>query len=59
MDINKDATSLFIDGTALIDLRGRMTRIVLRDFRSGIPGIEEITPTKTTIKSRKFHPSLK
>lgn len=59
MAINNVAMSLFMLGTALMLLRGRMTRIVLNDFRLGMFGIIDIRLIITTVKSNMFQLSLR
>lgn len=53
------ATSLFMLGTALMLLSGRMTLIILRAFKLGTLGISEIKLMITTVKSRMFQGFLK
>jgi hypothetical protein len=52
-------TTLLIDGMALIDLRGRITRMVLNAFNETDPGISSMAPVTTTKKSIIFQPSLR
>ena len=58
IDMNSVDTSIRILGIALIDLKGLKTRKTLSDFRLGTLGKNSTNDTKTTIKSKTFHPSL-
>lgn len=57
--MSKVYTRRFIEGTALMLLRGLKTLIILKDFRFGKSGINEIIPITTTMKSITFQGSLK
>ena len=54
IDASNDPISLLIYGTALTDLNGLSTLIVLSAFSFGIPGIFSNTPIQTTMKSSQF-----
>jgi len=53
------ATSRFIDGTALILLKGLNILSILSDFKFGKSGMSEMIPITTTTKSMTFQGSLK